>query len=143
MLSARVWDEDTYGQRWIQWQSGRTVAVQGPNGFDELVGFDTERDLCLLKSGEFRPRDVKIMPLNLPEEAAVAFYAHGGRWDEFIGSGLPGDRDDDGTPDRPSRPQLTQGFTFISAPSTPRVETEPPFSPPRRKKQAEKGSLVE
>ena len=33
--------------------------VQGPNGFDELVGFDTERDLCLLKSGEFRPRDVR------------------------------------------------------------------------------------
>jgi hypothetical protein len=142
MLSARVWDEDTYGQRWIQWQAGRTVAVQGPNGFDELVGFDTDRDLCLLKSGEFRPRDVKIMPLQLPEEAAVAFYAHGSRWDEHIGSGLPGDRDD-GTPDRPSRPSLTQGFTFISAPSTPRVDTEPPFSPPRRKKKAEKGSLLE
>jgi hypothetical protein len=83
------------------------------------------------------------MPVQLPEEAAVAFYAYGGRWDEHIGSGLPEDRDDDGTPDRPSRTQLTQSFTFISAPSTPRVDTEPPFSPPRRKKKAEKGGLLE
>jgi hypothetical protein len=109
---------------------------------DELVGFDTERDVCLLKSGEYRPTDVKIVPAQLPEEAAVAFYAHGGCWDEFLGSGLPGDRDD-GTPDRPPRPQLTQCFTFVSAPCTPRVDTEPPFSPPRRKKKAEKGGLVE
>jgi hypothetical protein len=107
--------------------------------------------MCLLKSGEFRPNDVKIVPVQLPEEAAVAFYAHGGCWDEFIGSGLPGERDDDGTPDkRPRPPTLTQAFSFVSAPCTPRVDTEPPFSPPRRKdlsptrrkNTAEKGSLI-